>query len=210
MTMKSSFFEPYKGKTIEQKLSILATFSIKYANCIRLLLENEGNHFIYMDIAHGSGAIIFCELLKEFGFHDFKKSGKGPAYALLTSKTSSDIDSALSKFNNYKNVNGEQIKVIIGTKIISEGFTLKNVQHVHIITPHWNFSETDQAIARAFRLFSHDDLLKIKPDLVVKIYLYTILLKKRNYDMIHFYRLIDICINFVKIKIFLLNQLNIF
>jgi hypothetical protein len=180
LTMKSSFFEPYKGKTIEQKLSILATFSIKYANCIRLLLENEGNHFIYMDIAHGSGAIIFCELLKEFGFHDFKKSGKGPVYALLTSKTSSDIDSALSKFNNYKNMNGEQIKVIIGTKIISEGFTLKNVQHVHIITPHWNFSETDQAIARAFRLFSHDDLLKIKPDLVVKIYLYTILLKKEK------------------------------
>ena len=176
-TMKPSFYEPFKGKSIQEKLDILATFSIKYETCIRLLLENEGNHFVYMDIAHGSGAIIFCELLKEFGFHDFLKSGKGPAYALLTSKTSSTIDKALSLFNNSKNVNGEKIKVIIGTKIISEGFTLKNVQHVHIITPHWNFSETDQAIARAFRLFSHDDL---NPGIVVKIYLYTILIGKEK------------------------------
>ena len=183
--IKPSFYEPFKGKSIPEKLDILATFSIKYSNCIRLLLENEGNHFIYMDIAHGSGAIIFCELLKEFGFHDFLKPGKGPAYALLTSITSSNIDKALSIFNGSENVNGEKIKVIIGTKIISEGFTLKNVQHVHIITPHWNFSETDQAIARAFRLFSHDDLLKMKPDIVVKIYLYTILLEKKNEKLKH-------------------------
>ena len=175
LRFKSSLTEPFLNKTIEEKLKILSNFSIKYASCIRLLLENEGNHFIYMDFVQGSGAIIFSELLKQFGFEDFKLGGSGNKFALLTSKTSSDIDHAISIFNSESNVNGKRIKVIIGTKIISEGFTLKNVRHVHILTPHWNFSETDQAIARAFRLFSHNDIEKLIPNLIVKIYLYTII-----------------------------------
>ena len=164
----------YKGKTVAEKLDILSTFSIKYATCIKLLLENEGNHFVYMDFVQGSGAIIFAELLKEFGFSHFMSSGKGNKFALLTSKTSSEINDAIRLFNSDANIKGERIKVIIGTKVISEGFTLKNVRHVHILTPHWNFSETDQAIARAFRLFSHNALEKLIPDIVVKIYLYTV------------------------------------
>jgi len=164
----------YKGKSVPEKLEILSTFSVKYATCIKLLLENKGNHFVYMDFVQGSGAIIFAELLKEFGFSHFMSGGKGPKFALLTSKTSSDINDAIRLFNSDTNINGERIKVIIGTKVISEGFTLKNVRHVHILTPHWNFSETDQAIARAFRLFSHNALEKQIPDIVVKIYLYTV------------------------------------
>jgi hypothetical protein len=169
---------PYKGKTLAEKLEILSTYSIKYASCIKLLLESEGSHFVYMDFVQGSGAIIFAELLKEFGFSNFKTGGKGPKFALLTSKTSSDINNAIRRFNEDSNVNGDKIKVIIGTKIISEGFTLKNVRHVHILTPHWNFSETDQAIARAFRLFSHNKLLESYPDIVVKIYLYTMIIEQ--------------------------------
>lgn len=171
---------PYKGKTLAEKLEILSTYSIKYASCIKLLLESEGSHFVYMDFVQGSGAIIFAELLKEFGFSNFKTGGKGPKFALLTSKTSSDINNAIRRFNEDSNVNGDKIKVIIGTKIISEGFTLKNVRHVHILTPHWNFSETDQAIARAFRLFSHNKLLESYPDIVVKIYLYTTIIEPED------------------------------
>lgn len=170
----------YKGKTIAEKLDILSTFSIKYATCIKLLLENEGNHFVYMDFVQGSGAIIFAELLKEFGFSHFMSSGKGNKFALLTSKTSSEINDAIRLFNSDANIKGERIKVIIGTKVISEGFSLKNVRHVHILTPHWNFSETDQAIARAFRLFSHNALEKIIPDIVVKIYLYTVFMAEQE------------------------------
>jgi len=175
LRIKKTFTDPFLNKTNEEKLEILSNYSIKYASCIKLLLENEGNHFVYMDFVQGSGAIIFSELLKQFGFEDFKSGGNGHKFALLTSKTSSDIDKAISIFNSESNINGKNIKVIIGTKIISEGFTLKNVRHVHILTPHWNFSETDQAIARAFRLFSHSDLEKIIPNLIVKIYLYTII-----------------------------------
>jgi len=177
---KSAFLEPYKGKTIDEKLSILETYSVKYANCIRMLLGDNGSHFVYLEFVKGSGAIIFTLLLKEFGFSDYTEGGKKPKYALLTSLTSSNINKAIGIFNSNENFDGSKIKVIIGTKIISEGFTLKNVQHVHILTPHWNFSETDQAIARAFRLFSHNALLEKKVDVVVKIYLYTIVIDKED------------------------------
>jgi hypothetical protein len=173
-------FDFFKNKNIEEKLEILSNYSIKYSNCIKLLLNNEGNHFVYIDFVKGSGAIVFSEILKQFGFSNFKDNSTDKNFAILTSKTSSDINKAIKIFNKKSNINGKNIKVIIGSKIISEGFSLKNVRHVHILTPHWNFSETDQAIARAFRLFSHNDLQQLIPDLTVKIYLYTILTGDKN------------------------------
>jgi len=177
LKIKPNFFNELFGnaKSKDEKLEKLKNYSIKYASCIEKLLNDEGNHFVYLEFVHGSGAIIFTAILEQFGFYNFKdKKGKGSNYALLTSETGTDIDESLKIFNSDANVMGKEIKVIIGTKIISEGFTLKNVQHVHILTPHWNFSEIDQTIARAFRLSSHAALEKLlKEDINVKIYLYT-------------------------------------
>lgn len=179
-------FDLYKDvKTPKEKLEILEKYSIKYATCIRLLLDPtiSGTHFIYIDFVQGSGAIVFTKLLEYFGFTNYKVKSKSK-YALLTSKTSSSIDNVLKIFNSEDNHDGSKIKVIIGSKIISEGFTLKNVQNVHILTPHWNFSETDQAIARSFRLFSHQDLLERQKDVTVKIYLYTAIVNEQD-ELVH-------------------------
>ena len=181
-----ALIEPYKDEKDKNKLKILSNFSIKYAKCIQMLLEKKGNHFVYMDLVEGSGAMVFAELLeKVFGFNRYKKnssSGKN-TFALLTSKTASDISNILNIFNNNDNVMGDKIKILIGTPIVSEGFTFKNVQNVHILTPHWNFSETDQAIARAFRLSSHTALVNYNeskglPAPTVDIYLYTTIVDK--------------------------------
>jgi len=180
LIIKKDFFTNIFGDSTDhkEKLKKLENYSIKYATCINHLLTDKGNHFVYLDFVHGSGAFIFISLLEQFGFQNFKQSGSNPKYALLTSDTRSDIDNAIRIFNSDSNVEGQNIKVIVGTRIISEGFSLKNVQYVHILSPHWNFSNTDQAIARAFRLFSHEALLKIDKNLVIKIYLYTILTNK--------------------------------
>jgi hypothetical protein len=188
---------PYKDK--KDKLKVLSSFSIKYATCIKMLLEKEGNHFVYMDFVDGSGAVVFAELLeKVFGFNRYAKNSSGGknTFALLTSKTSADINNILSVFNNNNNVMGDKIKIIIGTQIVSEGFTFKNVQHVHILTPHWNFSETDQAIARAFRLSSHTALInynesKGKPSPTVSIYLYTTIVDENDVLERHKFSSID-------------------
>ena len=103
-----------------------------------------------------------------------EKMGKRRRYAILTGDTSSSrkISMLTKLFNHPMNKAGEYIQIIIGSSIISEGFTLKNVQNVHILTPEWNFSTLDQVIARSHRLFSHDALKNENRDIRVKIYLY--------------------------------------
>jgi hypothetical protein len=70
-----------------------------------------------------------------------------------------NISKLIGYFNHERNVNGEYCRVILGSKIISEGFTFKNVRHIHILTLHWNYTETQQAIARAIRYGSHRMLM---------------------------------------------------
>ena len=73
----------------------------------------------------------------------------------------------------FKNMYGEIINVIIGSKIIVEGISLQNVQDIHILTPHWNFTVTEQALARAIRAFSHNKLEEKGNVVTVDIYLHT-------------------------------------
>ena len=95
-------------------------------------------------------------------------------YAILTGDTSKEISLLTKVFSHNDNKDGKYIQIVIGSSIVSEGFTLKNVQNVHILTPDWNFSTLDQVIARSHRLFSHDALTASYPDrdIYVKIYLY--------------------------------------
>lgn len=164
--------------TIRERLDRLRRFSVKYADCIEKLLENNNQtHFVYIKLVAGSGAILFGKLLELFGFNESKggiSSQSSYSYSIITSTSATDTETSriIKKFNEPSNMSGKNIKVIIGSKKISEGITLKNVQNIHILTPSWNFSETDQAIARGYRLFSHSDLERSGMDVNVKIYLY--------------------------------------
>jgi len=183
----------FNNKTIDEKLSVLSNFSAKYTEVIKNILKSNGNQFVYINIVHGSGAILFSKILELFGFTKFagtRTPSKGLKYSIITGSTSTKAQNSniLDTFNSPDNVNGELIKVIIGSEIISEGFTLKNVQGIHILTPDWNYSRLEQAIARGIRLFSHDDLLKINQNIEVKIFLYCYIvngkfsLDKRKYE----------------------------
>ncbi len=84
-----------------------------------------------------------------------------PRFAIITGETVSEaeVGRVVDKlFNDPKNKYGEYIQVIVGSQIIGEGKSLMNVRQIHIQTPHWNNSETEQAIARGIRAFSHEDL----------------------------------------------------
>ncbi|MDD4930582.1 MAG: SNF2-related protein [Candidatus Colwellbacteria bacterium] len=91
-------------------------------------------------------------------------SRKKPRFSLITGETVSaaEIDRVVDKvFNDPRNRYGQYIQVIIGSQVIGEGKSLRNVRQIHIQTPHWNNPETEQAIGRGIRAFSHEDL---KPD----------------------------------------------
>ena len=171
-------------KSNEQKttkmLSNIRKYGCKYAECIEKILNSpEESHFVYMEFVRNSGAILFTKLLELFNFSDSLIAIERPKlrYVLLTGEKK-NASKEIEIFNRDNNAKGQYIKVIIGSSVLAEGVTLKNVQNVHILTPSWNFSETDQVIARAFRLFSHDslkaqlELEKIEKNIIVKIYLY--------------------------------------
>lgn len=151
------------GNTIEEILKRIGELSIIYEYKIKKILEAEKNKektIIYDDLVKGSGLILFSLLLKEVKFTKF---------VLISAETTSakQLSKIQKSFND--DVLGNNISVIIGSKVISEGFTFTDVLHEHVV-PHWNNTETSQVLARGIRFGSHNKILKINPDAKVKIY----------------------------------------
>jgi superfamily II DNA or RNA helicase len=163
-------------KAINKNLSNLAKYSNKFAETIRIILnEPKSKVLVYCEYVNGSGCILFAKILEQFGFTSARgdERNKGRRYALLTHQTTSQkrVQQLINRFNKDDNLDGEYISVIIGSKIISEGFTLKNIRKEFIFTPHWNYSETAQVIARGWRLGSHNALIaRGDQNLTVNIY----------------------------------------
>jgi len=168
-----------EGGTDEEKINKIRKYSSIYADSITLLLKAKRERksmFIYNEYIEGSGLILFTLLLELFGFS--KASGfenenlKGDKYISLTSVTATDekIKTLVNRFNQPDNMHGDIIRVIVGSRKISEGFTFKNIQVEDIQTPWYNYSETAQVIARGYRLGSHNALLSAGVIPTVSIY----------------------------------------
>jgi superfamily II DNA or RNA helicase len=92
-------------------------------------------------------------------YHQFK-----PAKYILFFGDSKDIVKITKKelidtFSSEKNKYGEDVKILIGTRTISEGLDFKRIRQVHILEPWYNLSRHDQIIGRAIRNYSHKNLL---------------------------------------------------
>ena len=84
-------------------------------------------------------------------------------------------------FNNVKNKEGKIIKFVLGSKVMNEGITLKNVGEVHILDVYFNFARVEQVIGRAVRFCSHYKLMNennVYP--IVKVYKYAVVLEKEG------------------------------
>jgi hypothetical protein len=185
------------GKTQQETIENIRKCSAKYAAVIETLLNNNTRSaFVYCDFVQGSGCILLSKLLELVGFSRSvgNETTKGLRYSIVTNKTTSrsQIRSILTRFNSSDNMNGEYIRVIIGSRVIGEGFSLKNIGDIHILTPHWNYSETDQAIARGIRAFSHTDLERAGKNPYVRIFQYVALPLDREYSRSIDYRMYKI------------------
>jgi hypothetical protein len=159
---------------IQTRLKNLRKYSTKYSNVIESMLNaKDESCFVYSELVTGSGSILFSQLLLLFGFSQATgKEGNttGLRFGFLTSdSTSTQIHKIIKTFNQPANKFGNIIKVIIGSKVVSEGVSFYNVQREYILTPWYNYSETDQAIARGYRLGSHKELLKYVDDPIVRV-----------------------------------------
>lgn len=157
--------------TINGIIEKIREYSCIYAETIKQIIEHPNeNVFIYNKYVHGAGAILFAELLKLVGFEHTRGNidvqegvlpqSRIPRFSLIIGESTSDaeIERVLNVYNKPENRYGQYIQVIIGSGVISEGRSLFNVRQIHIHTPHWNNTETEQAIGRGLRAFSHESL----------------------------------------------------
>jgi superfamily II DNA or RNA helicase len=84
-------------------------------------------------------------------------------------------------FNDIMNKEGKTIKLVLGTKVMNEGITLKNIKDVHILDTHYNLGRVIQVIGRAVRYCVHYDLMSEKnPYPEVNVYKYVVNLPNQD------------------------------
>lgn len=146
----------------EAKLEILRRYSVKYHYLLRILLDRPNeNVFAYCKSVSGSGTAALEVILNAFGFSKAEgKPGEGSVkklrYAVITGDTEpTKVEAILGGFNSNANRHGEYIQLLVGSSVLGEGRSLMSIRHIVILTPHWNFTDMDQAIGRGIRFGSH-------------------------------------------------------
>jgi hypothetical protein len=167
-----------QSKTIES----LKKFSVKFASIINILSTCKGTVFIYSNYVN-YGVDALAAVLKNFGYTE-TKTGKPKQNSFFILKgdvsQSKEAETAKQTFNDISNLDGSQLKIILGTQTTMEGIDFKRVRQVHILDPWWNESRIDQVTARAIRLCSHDGLPENERVVDVYIHLITFTLSGRH------------------------------
>lgn len=173
-SLRTELLTVLRGETETETLENISKYSKMYSEMIKLLLNNDKKLFyIYCSLVEGSGLILFSLLLKLFGFTRAQgyEDTPGKRYHIITGAKSTTVDKKIvEKFNSKENMHGEYIQVILGSRASSEGFSFRNIQFEAILTPHFNYSETFQALGRGLRFNSHKDLIENGENPVVQIY----------------------------------------
>ena len=184
---------------------IIGDYSSKIRNIIDIISKSDGIVFIYSNWIK-SGIIPLVLALEQNGYtkSDGKEVLKGskridkisyegkykdeysdlndfkPANYLVISGSdlkSNSLEEDLKTVTSLENKNGENIKVVIGSTVASEGLDFKNIRSIHILEPWHNINKLEQVIGRGIRNCSHKALES--QDRNVTIYLHTSLIDEK-------------------------------
>jgi superfamily II DNA or RNA helicase len=147
--------------------SKVALYSSKFALITNILANTTGIAFVYSNLVE-SGANLFAMCLEEHGYENAIKDNflKNPSgeisrgskgkYVIFTGESSrAEIESALRRLKDRKNIAGDDIRVIIASEKVSEGVDFKYVRQVHVLDPWFNMSRIEQVLGRGMRTCSH-------------------------------------------------------
>ena len=175
--------------------SNVKSHAAKFVTVLKCIEAAPGIVFVYSNFVRG-GVLQFAMCLEEHGYEpalglkllenpsgEYEGSPKG-TYAVLTSEMGErQITQLIRRLRKPENANGSDIRVIIGSPLISEGVDFKNVRQVHILDPWYNMSRIEQIIGRGLRTCSHSGLPFEEQNCTV--YLHTVRFpdsKKETYD----------------------------
>lgn len=157
----------------------LKRISGKTAEIVKIELSEPGCSFIYQDMVDNAGAKFLLMVLCQYGFDQFTENSsefiftnasktkirdsyqKRNRVALITGGaygTDNRQDAIISLFNSEANVNGEYIKILIGSRKARDGINVFHCQRMHLFTPYWHYSGMIQSINRVLRIAGHNAL----------------------------------------------------
>ena len=114
-----------------------------------------------------------------------KTSYKKAKYILLEGSTSkNELNALVTEVRGeggVKNDNGEYVKVILGSEVVKQGISFKNVREVHILEPWFHLNEMKQASGRAVRRGSHLNLTEDKRNVSIFLHIATHPLRSDGY-----------------------------
>ena len=133
------------------------------------LAENLRAHrgqlgLIYSQFVGIGGLAALARFLEQNGWRD--------NFAII----SGDVDieeraRVVARFSDANNMRAETLALLLVSSTGAEGLDLKNVRHVHILEPYWNFGRIKQVKARAIRNGSHADLPPAERNVATYIYI---------------------------------------
>lgn len=162
------------------------------------ILENKypkvGPIFVFVEEVKGSGLLLLANIFEAHGYElyigqNFDGIGKGKRFTICVGDQSvaPNQPDRLHGFNHERNVNGEYVRVLIGSKVVGESITLRNVRMFHVMTIHWNDSTIEQAVGRVVRSGSHNQLEKSQRK--VDIYIHAAVCNGSDADGTDMYKL---------------------
>ncbi len=100
--------------------------------------------------------------------HEFKPA----CYIILTGnlKISANNPETIKAARSDANINGENIKIIIGSSVASEGVDLRFIREIHVLEPWYHLNKLEQIIGRGIRNRSHCDLPLEKRNCTIYLY----------------------------------------
>ena len=163
-----NFVYPYPKTTVSDLdendlINNLHYYSVKFAEIIKKIKECNGVVMVYTYFVEH----CLLVLKKALDYHGISN------VSWIGGLSDSDRRFTLERFNNPKNKDGKYVKVILVSSAGAEGISLKNVQEIHIIEPHWNEIKIKQIIGRAIRICSHYTLPKERQHVNVYRYIAT-------------------------------------
>ena len=146
----------------------IANHAAKFVTVMKSIESGKGVCLVYSNYVT-MGARLFAMALEEHGYTpasgtsvlanpSYKGTSKGKYIVLTSDITEAEIDRMISLARSDSNSEGQQIRVIVSSKIVSEGVDFRFVRQVHILDPWWNMSRIEQVAGRGLRNCSHQAL----------------------------------------------------
>jgi hypothetical protein len=142
-------------------------YAPKLATIVDCIKGSKGIVFVYSRYIK-TGIAPLAIALEHLGFNKYSRDGKNTnilgsaigsnphlgSYIMLNSESKENIFE-INMARSEANVNGDIIKVILGTSVAVVGHDYKNIREVHLVEPWYNFGLNDQVFGRGIRHCSH-------------------------------------------------------